>query len=162
MLLVNVHELQVVLADAVVLAALKDQVKHVGGVLGLERENIFVLGSAEHLGERGQVDTEGDVAVASVRRKAFGLEHHGHKGNVGVVHGLEGDTRVIAVEVAVLDEILDGVDHLSAQELVSQLFIQSVRLSIIDDLECCTQRQMVAISYLLEDIGLLESSLQHF
>jgi hypothetical protein len=31
---------------------------------------------------------------------------------VGVVHGLERNTGVIAVEVAVLDEVLDGVDDL--------------------------------------------------
>ena len=31
---------------------------------------------------------------------------------MGVVHGLEGDAGVIAVEVAVLDEIFDGVDDL--------------------------------------------------
>jgi hypothetical protein len=31
---------------------------------------------------------------------------------VGVVHGLEGDAGVIAVEVAVLDEVLDSVDDL--------------------------------------------------
>jgi hypothetical protein len=37
---------------------------------------------------------------------------------VGVVHGLEGDTRVIAVEVAVLDQVLDRVDDLMARVLV--------------------------------------------
>ena len=31
---------------------------------------------------------------------------------MGVVHGLKGDAGVIAVEVAVLDEVLDGVDDL--------------------------------------------------
>jgi hypothetical protein len=31
---------------------------------------------------------------------------------VGVVHGLERDTGVIAIEVAVLHEVLDGVDDL--------------------------------------------------
>jgi hypothetical protein len=31
---------------------------------------------------------------------------------VRVVHGLERDTRVIAVEVAVLYEVLDGIDDL--------------------------------------------------
>ena len=31
---------------------------------------------------------------------------------MGVVHSLEGDAGIIAVEVAVLDEILDSVDHL--------------------------------------------------
>lgn len=31
---------------------------------------------------------------------------------MGVVHGLESDAGVIAVEVAVLDQVLDGVDDL--------------------------------------------------
>lgn len=33
---------------------------------------------------------------------------------MGVVHGLEGDAGVIAIEVAVLYEVLDGVDDLEA------------------------------------------------
>jgi hypothetical protein len=36
---------------------------------------------------------------------------------VGVVHGLEGDSGVIAVEVAVLHEIFDGVDDLKEGSL---------------------------------------------
>lgn len=112
MLLINIHELEVVLADAVVLAALKDNVEHVGRILGLERQDILVLGSAQHLGQRGQVETQGDVAVAAVRGEALSLEHHGYEGHVRVVHGLEGDARVIAVKVAVLDEVLDGVNDL--------------------------------------------------
>lgn len=55
-LLVNVHQLEVVLADAVVLAALEDQVQAVGRVLGLERQDILVLRRAQHLGQRRQVD----------------------------------------------------------------------------------------------------------
>jgi hypothetical protein len=31
---------------------------------------------------------------------------------MGIVHGLQGNTRVIAVEVAVLDEIFDCIDDL--------------------------------------------------
>jgi hypothetical protein len=31
---------------------------------------------------------------------------------MGVVHGLEGNARVIAVEVAVLDKVLDCIDQL--------------------------------------------------
>lgn len=31
---------------------------------------------------------------------------------MGVIHGLEGDSRVIAVEVAVLDQVLDRVNNL--------------------------------------------------
>lgn len=112
MLLVNVHELEVVLADAVVVAALKDEVEHVGGVLGLEGQDVLVLGGAQHLGQRRQVDTQRNVAVAAVGREALGLEHHGHERDVRVVHGLQGNARVIAVEVAVLDQVLDGVDDL--------------------------------------------------
>ena len=36
---------------------------------------------------------------------------------MGVVHRLEGDTGVIAVEITVLDEIFDGIDYL--EEVVS-------------------------------------------
>lgn len=111
-LLVNVHELEVVLADAVVLAALKDNVEHVGRVLGLERQDVFVLRRAQHLGQRRQVDAQRNVAVAAEGGEALGLEHHGHQRDVRVVHGLQRDARVIAVKVAVLDEVLDGIDDL--------------------------------------------------
>jgi hypothetical protein len=43
---------------------------------------------------------------------------------VGVVHGLESDAGVIAVEIAVLDEVLDGVDDLAAT--VSILFVMGL------------------------------------
>jgi hypothetical protein len=39
---------------------------------------------------------------------------------VGVVHGLERNAGVIAVEVAVLDEVLDGVDDLYALSVVAK------------------------------------------
>ena len=31
---------------------------------------------------------------------------------MGVVHGLESDTRVVAVEIAILNQVLDGIDNL--------------------------------------------------
>lgn len=111
-LLVNVHQLEVVLGDAVVFGALKDEVEHVGRVLGLERQDVLVLRGAEDLGQRSQVDAERNVAVAPEGREGLRLEHHGYERDVRVVHGLEGDSRVIAVEVAVLHEVLDGVDDL--------------------------------------------------
>lgn len=111
-LLVDIHKLEVVLGNAVVVGALEDEVERVGGVVGLEGEHVLVLGSAQDLGERDQVDTESDVAVASVGREGLGLVHHGDEGHVRVVHGLEGEARVIAVEVAVLNQVLDGIDDL--------------------------------------------------
>jgi hypothetical protein len=111
-LLVNVHKLEVVLGDPVGLGALKHEVEHVGRVLGLEREDVLVLGGTQHLGERGEVDAERDVAVAAERRETLGLEHHRHERDMAVVHCLQGDAAVIAVEVAVLHQVLDRVDNL--------------------------------------------------
>ena len=112
MLLVDIHELEVVLAEAVGGGALEAYVERVGGILSLQRQDVIVLGGSQNLGQGHQVDTEGDVAVATVGAEGVGLEHHGDQGNVGVVHGLQRNARVIAVEVAVLHQVFDGVHHL--------------------------------------------------
>ena len=115
MLLVNVHELDIVLANPVALGALEDQVDDIGSVLGLEGEDVFVLCATEDFCEGGKVDAEGEVTVAAEGREGLGLEHHGNEGDVRVVHGLERNAGVIAVEVAVLHEVLDGVDDLGGR-----------------------------------------------
>ena len=112
MLLVNVHELDVVLADPGVGVVLEDEVDDIRRILGLQRQDVVVLRSAEHFCERSEIDAEGNVAVASEGREGFGSQQHGDESDVGVVHGLQGDAGVIAVEVAVLDEILDCIDNL--------------------------------------------------
>ena len=112
MLLVNVHELDVVFTQSVALRALEHQVDDVRRILGLEGQDVIVLRAAQDLCEGGEVDTERKVAIAAEGREGFGLEHHGDEGDVGVVHCLERDAGVIAVEVAVLDKVLDGVDDL--------------------------------------------------
>lgn len=112
MLLINIHELQIIFAQSITLAAFKYEVQHIWRVLRLQGQNIFVLGCAQNLCERGEIDTERDVAIAAVGRETFGLQHHGDESDVRVVHGLEGDAGVIAVEIAVLDEVFDRVDHL--------------------------------------------------
>lgn len=63
---------------------------------------------------------------------------------MGVVHGLEGDAGVIAVEVAVLDEILDGVDDLEGLSAW---------------MRC--ERRRDPPSYLLQQLCLLETCFQH-
>jgi hypothetical protein len=143
MLLVNVHELDVVLAQPVALRALEHQVDNIRRILGFQCEDVIVLCAAQDLGERGEVDAERKVAIAAERREGFGLEHHGNEGDVGVVHGLERDTGVIAVEVAVLDEILDGVDDLrgiSAYAIgASMAHVQTYLLQQVCLLEACFQ-----------------------
>ena len=111
-LLIDVHELNVVLAYPVTLCALENQVHDIRRILRLEREDVLVLCAPQDLGEGCEVDAERDVAVAAEGREGFGLEHHGDEGDVGVVHGLERDAGVIAVEVAILDEVFDRIDNL--------------------------------------------------
>ena len=61
---------------------------------------------------------------------------------MGVVHSLESDAGVIAVEVAVLYEVFDGVDDLVAA------------------LNICS-RSGSKIAYLLEQVGLLQPCFKH-
>lgn len=102
MLLIDIHQFDVILAESVALAALEYQVDDVWRVFRLQREDVFVLSRAQDFRQGGQIDAEGDIAVTSKGGEHLGFEHHGYEGDVGVVHGLEGDAGVIAVEVAVL------------------------------------------------------------
>lgn len=86
--LIDVHQLDIVLAQSVGLGTLEHQVDGIGRILGLEGKDIFVLSSPQDLGQGNQVDTEGNVTVAAVGRKSFSLEQHGNEGNMGVIHGL--------------------------------------------------------------------------
>jgi hypothetical protein len=114
MFLVDIHQLDVIFAQAICLCALEHEVHYVGGIFSLKGQDIVVLCSSEDFGQGVEVDTEGKVSVATKGREAFCLQHHRDKGNVGIVHCLERDSGVIAVEVAILHEIFDSIDHLSA------------------------------------------------
>jgi hypothetical protein len=149
--LVDIHELEVILANAVLVGALELEVQAIGRILSLEGELVIAGGSAQNLCEGGEVETKGDVAVAAVRREGFRLEKHGHEGNMRVVHGLEGEARVIAVEVAVLDEVLDGIDDLRARSVRTPPG-QIVMFGIC---------RGVVISHLLQKVGMLEPGFQH-
>lgn len=151
MFLVDIHELEVILANTVLIGALELEVQAVGCILGLEGELVIAGGSAQNLRERGKVETQGNVAIAAVRCERFGLEKHGHEGNMRVVHGLEGEAGVIAVEVAVLDEVLDGIDDLGARSVRNPPG-QTAMFGIVGG---------ATISHLLQKIGMLESGFQH-
>ena len=112
MLLIDIHKLDIIFAQPITLAALEHQVHNVWCILRLECQDVLILSASEHFHERAEVDTEGDVAVAAEGGEGFGFEHHRDEGDVGVVHGLESDTGVIAVEIAVLDQVFDGVNNL--------------------------------------------------
>ena len=44
--------------------------------------------------------------------KAIRPQGEGHKGDVGGIHGLETESRTVAVEVGIFNEILDRLDNL--------------------------------------------------
>lgn len=112
MFLINVHELDVVFAYPIVRRALEDKIDDIWSIFGLQSEDVCCLCGFQNLCEGGKVDSESNVAVASVWAEGFRFQHHGNEGNMGVIHGLEGNARVIAVEVTILDEVLDSVDDL--------------------------------------------------
>lgn len=112
MLLINIHQLDIVFAQPIALTGLEYKVDDIWRIFRLQRQDVVVLCSAQNFRKRRQIDAECDVAVASEGREHLGFEHHRDEGNMGVVHGLKGETAVIAVEVAVLDKILDCVDNL--------------------------------------------------
>lgn len=82
MFLINIHKLDVILADSIVLGVLKDQIQRIRRIGSLEGEDILVLGGAEDFGEGVQVDSESNVAVASVWRKPFMGKLHRDEGDV--------------------------------------------------------------------------------
>jgi hypothetical protein len=63
---------------------------------------------------------------------------------VGVVHGLQRNARVIAIEVAVLDEVFDRVYNLASCQYPPY-----------------SGYRYAALAYLLEDISLFEARFKH-
>jgi hypothetical protein len=122
MLLINIHKLNIVLANSIHILALERQVHNVWCVFGLQRQEVLSLAGPEHLCKGAQIDTQSNVAVASEGRESVGSEKHGNERYVRVVHSLQRNARVIAVEVAVLHQVFDSVDHLEWSESANCTF----------------------------------------
>lgn len=112
MFLINIHQLNIVLTQTISLGTLEHQVDDVRRVLCLQRQDILILGGAQDLGQRDQVDSQCHGPIASVWTEGLCGQKHGYEGDVRVVHGLESDACVIAVEVAVLNQVFDGIHDL--------------------------------------------------
>lgn len=112
MLLINVHQFDIIFTQPVSLCALEDEVDDIGSIFGLESQDIIILGGSEDFGQGREVDAKCKVSIAAERGEPFGFQHHGHEGDMRVVHRLESDPGVIAVEVAVLHQVFDSIDHL--------------------------------------------------
>lgn len=91
---------------------LEGQGEDIGGIISLKGDDIVVSGTAQDLGERDQVDAEGERAIASVGLESIVTEQQGNKSDVRVVHGLKRNTIIRAVEVGICDQLLDGFKDL--------------------------------------------------
>jgi hypothetical protein len=65
MLLVNVHEFDVVFTDPVRLGVLKREANDVWGILRFHCQDVLVGRASQNFGQGGQVDAESDVSVAA-------------------------------------------------------------------------------------------------
>ena len=97
--------------NAILALGLEHEGEGVALVLGLEGHDVVVAGALEDLGHVGGVEAEGDGTVAPEMVEAGGAEGDGHEGHVGGVHGLDGQLILGAVDVGVLDEVLDGFNE---------------------------------------------------
>ena len=88
------------------------QTQHISVIASLKGNDIVVLRALQHLCERPQVHAKRYRAVAAVLHETLFLEKHSYERNVRVVHSLKGNAGIIAVEVAVLDKVLDSINNL--------------------------------------------------
>ena len=65
MLLINVHELDIIFAQPITLAALENQVDGIRVVIGFQRQDVFVLSTSKYFHQGAEIDAEGDVAITS-------------------------------------------------------------------------------------------------
>ena len=70
-LLINVHEFDVVFADPVLIWALEDEVDHIRSVFRLQCQNIIRLCCTEDFHEGCEVDSQSDVAIAAKWRESL-------------------------------------------------------------------------------------------
>ena len=112
MLLIDIHKFDIVFAHAIRSVVLKDQVNDIRCVFSLYGEDIVALCRSQNFSERAEIDSKRDVAVTTEGLESFGTQQHGDEGDMGTVHGLQGDSRIVAIKVAVLHQVLDSIDHL--------------------------------------------------
>jgi hypothetical protein len=70
--------------------------------------SIVIFGTLQDFREAGQIDTQGHGSVTAEVYKPIGIQVNGYKGDMRVVHRLELDTILGALEVCICDELLDS------------------------------------------------------
>jgi len=98
--------------NAILPWTLEHQRQRVTIVLGFQRDDIVITRALQNLPHVRGVESQADWPVAPEVVEAAGTQTHGHEGDVGVVHGLDGHLVVGAVDVGLLDEVLQSLDEL--------------------------------------------------
>lgn len=109
---VNVHKFQFKVSDSILFGRLEHEREGICGIFGFECDDIFVSGALQDFAHIGRVESEADGTITTEVVEAAGLEVHLYEGNVGGVHGLDGEFVFGAVNVCVLYEVLQGFDEL--------------------------------------------------
>lgn len=91
---------------------LEQEGNSVSAVLSLDGNLVVVGDVLEDLNQGSNVDTQGEVAVASVVIESISTEEEGHQGGVVVIHSLHLHSGSCAIKVGLINQVLDGVDDL--------------------------------------------------
>ena len=81
-------------------------------IIGLNGNNVVISRALEHLGHVVEVHPHGQVTVTAVVLEALRSEKKSHECQVAGIHGLERESGSGAVEVGVIDEVLDRFQNL--------------------------------------------------
>ena len=73
MLLIDIHELDIVFTKPITLAALEDQVDYVGSVFRLQCQDVLILRASQHLHQRAKVDPQCDISITAEGREGLGF-----------------------------------------------------------------------------------------
>ncbi|PON36308.1 hypothetical protein PanWU01x14_329400, partial [Parasponia andersonii] len=97
----------------------------VRGVIGLDSDDVVVTSAFEHLGHAVEVHAQGEVPITAIVLEPFGSEEEGEAG----VHGLEREAGGGAVEVGIVDEVLERFQNLLQKTALDQPQLQHFRIS---------------------------------
>ncbi|PON87572.1 hypothetical protein TorRG33x02_165650, partial [Trema orientale] len=101
----------------------------VGGVIGLDSDDVVVSSAFEHLGHVVEVHAQGEVPITAIVLEPFGSEEEGDESDVAGVHGLEREAGGGAVEVGIVDEVLERFQNLLQKTTLDQPQLQHFRIS---------------------------------
>lgn len=98
--------------NAVLGRTLEHERQRISSIFRLEGDHVVISGALENFGQVTRVESEGERSVTSEVIESFGLEGNSHERNVRTVHGLDGELVFAAINVGILNQILDGLNDL--------------------------------------------------